>query len=202
MKAIVGLGNPGLEYQRTRHNAGFMVIDELVRRHAANETGKGKFHGLVCEASIAVERVMLVKPMTFMNRSGQSVGEIVRFYRMDPAEDLLVIVDDVALPLGDLRLRASGSAGTHNGLADIERVLSTKDYPRLRIGIGDSGRIPRVDFVLGRFREEEMSVMETAVRTASEACECFIESGTTEAMNRFNTRGRRGSSSQDTKNES
>ncbi len=197
MKAIVGLGNPGLQYKRTRHNAGFMVIDELVRRYASSEVSKSKFHGAIYETTIAGERVMLVKPMTFMNRSGQSIGEIVRFYQMEPAEDLLVIVDDVSLPIGDLRLRTSGSSGTHNGLADIERVLGTRDYPRLRIGIGDPGRIPRVDFVLSRFNEEEMSVMESAVSKAADACECQLRSGTTEAMNKFNTQRRRTPSSND-----
>ncbi|MEM8495987.1 MAG: aminoacyl-tRNA hydrolase, partial [Planctomycetota bacterium] len=133
MKLIVGLGNPGPQYAETRHNAGFMAIDALARRHGLMGE-RGKFHALTLEGAIpaggGLHRVSLLKPITFMNRSGQSVQEARAFFKLEPT-DILVLVDDIALPTGGLRLRATGSAGGHNGLKDIERVLGTRDYPRL-----------------------------------------------------------------------
>jgi len=191
MKAIIGLGNPGRQYHETRHNVGFMVVEELARRWAPGEPGKAKFNAVGLEARIADEKTLLMKPTTYMNRSGLAVGEVVRFHQMDPAEDLIVIVDDVALPRGDLRIRPEGSAGTHNGLTDIEQRLGTRCYPRLRIGLGEPGIVDRVHYVLGRFTEEERAVIDPAIRTAADACECWIREGTTTTMNRFNTPKRR-----------
>ncbi|NNF41671.1 MAG: aminoacyl-tRNA hydrolase [Phycisphaerales bacterium] len=186
MKLIVGLGNPGAEYADTRHNVGFDVLDRLARRWAPGEVARSKFHGAVIDGRIDSERVMLLKPLTFMNRSGTAVAEATRFYKVDPAEDVLVIVDDVALPCGTIRIRAGGSAGGHNGLADIEMRLGTSQYTRLRIGIDPPGRVPQKDYVLGRFRPEQRDMIEPALEDAVHASETWAKSGTTEAMNRFN----------------
>src|SRR5262249_18465845 len=135
---IVGLGNPGREYERTRHNAGFMVIDRLVQRNpsASGAPVKARFNAAVVETPIAGQPCLLVKPTTYMNRSGQSVGEVVRFYKLNLATDVLVIVDEVYLPCGTIRIRPGGGSAGHNGLTDIQRALGTDDYPRLRIGVG------------------------------------------------------------------
>ena len=188
MKVIVGLGNPGKEYELTRHNVGFMVIHELAERWVPSDIPKAKFNALVVEAMIGDEQVLLARPLTLMNRSGQCVSELMRFYQLEPSEDLLVVVDDVALPLGHLRLRERGSAGSHNGLGDIERRLGMRDYARLRVGIDDPGTpMSRVNFVLGRFSAEERSTIEGAIAESSRACECWIREGVTTAMNQFNT---------------
>ena len=133
MKLIVGLGNPGSEYAKTRHNAGFMAIDRLATRYGLTNP-KTKFHAGVLDGHIQDHRCVLLQPMTFMNRSGLAVGEATRFYKIDPEIDLLIIVDDVALPLGQIRIRPEGGPGGHNGLVDVERALGTRAYPRLRIG--------------------------------------------------------------------
>ncbi|MDH3582731.1 MAG: aminoacyl-tRNA hydrolase [Phycisphaerae bacterium] len=192
MKLIVGLGNPGREYQQTRHNIGFMVVDRLVHRHGLGE-GRSKFHAEVYEGRIAATRAMLIKPMTYMNRSGLAVGEAVRFFKLEPA-DLLVVVDDTALPLGTLRLRPEGSDGGHRGLADIARGLGTRDYPRLRFGVGAARvgehRIPLTDHVLGRFTDAEQDELAPALDRAAEAVETFLDEGLDSTMNRFNRRER------------
>jgi len=191
MKLIVGLGNPGPEYDHTRHNVGFVVLDRLARRHATPHNGsvaKARFHGSLLEGQIDGERVLLLKPLTFMNRSGLSIGEAVSFYKIDAATDLLVIVDDVALSCGSIRLRADGSAGGHNGLADVEQKLGTSTYARLRIGIDQPGQIPQKDYVLGRFRPDQQAALEPALEEAVQAAECWSTRGINEAMNRFNAR--------------
>lgn len=141
MKLIVGLGNPGPEYAKTRHNAGFMTLEKLAQRHGLTGV-KHKFHAGVLEGFIHQKKVMLMQPMTFMNRSGLAVGEAASFYKFDPT-DILILVDEIALDVGQIRLRGAGSPGGHNGLKDIERVLTTRDYPRLRIGIGPRTRTRR-----------------------------------------------------------
>ncbi len=185
MKVIVGLGNPGTEYARTRHNAGFMAVQGLAERHE-HSAAKHKFHAGVIEGHIKGARCVLMQPMTYVNRSGLAVGEAVRFYKIDPAADLLIVSDDVALPCGRLRLRESGSAGGHNGLADIERVLGHRQYPRLRIGIDPPGRIVQRNYVLGRFTPEQQAVIDATLNTVCDAIECWIESGMATAMNRYN----------------
>ncbi|MHC5023066.1 MAG: aminoacyl-tRNA hydrolase [Planctomycetota bacterium] len=186
MKIIAGLGNPGIEYDATRHNVGFAVVDRLARRLAPGASARGRFHAATIDADLAGERLMLLRPTTFMNRSGLSVAEAVRFYKIDPAAGLLVIVDDVALPCGAIRLRARGSAGGHNGLTDIEQKLGTDDYPRLRIGIDSPGNIPQKDYVLGRFRPDQLELIEPALEEAVDAARCWVARGIIEAMNRFN----------------
>ncbi len=188
MKLIVGLGNPGQQHEHTRHNVGFVVLDRLARRYAPGEIARGKFHGAVLDAQINGQRVLLLKPTTFMNRSGQSVAEAVRFYHLDPGSSLLVVVDDVALTCGMIRLRSDGGAGGHNGLADIEQKLATQEYSRLRIGIDAPGDIPQSNYVLGRFRPDQQELVEPAMETAVDAAVCWALHGIDEAMNRFNRR--------------
>jgi peptidyl-tRNA hydrolase, PTH1 family len=189
VKLIVGLGNPGVEYDRTRHNVGFEVVDRLARRYADPATAgppKARFNGLALEGEIAGVRTMLLKPLTFMNLSGNAVGEAVRFYKLDPVADLLVLVDDVALACGVIRLRTEGSAGGHNGLADIEQKLGTSNYARLRIGVDNPGAIPRKSYVIGRFRPDQRERLEPALDEAVDAAACWAIHGVTESMNRFN----------------
>ncbi len=191
MKLIVGLGNPGPQYAQTRHNAGFMAVDRLARRHGI-EGPRSKFHAGVLEGAIGVDgslhRVVLMQPTTYMNRSGLSVGEARAFYKLEP-EDILILVDEVALPLGAIRLRASGSAGGHNGLKDIQRALGTQDYPRLRIGIDPPpGRVPQVDWVLGKFTDEQRDELEPTLNKTCDAVEAWLGDGIEKAMSRFNAR--------------
>src|SRR5205085_7432881 len=153
MKLIVGLGNPGREYANTRHNIGFRVLDELARRHAIDLTRR-KFSGVIGSGSIAGEQVLLLKPETYMNLSGRSVREALTFHKLEPS-DLLVIVDDLALPLAKLRIREKGSAGGHNGLTSIVNELGTDEFARLRIGIGWIEGKRMVGHVLGAFTAEE-----------------------------------------------
>jgi len=187
---IVGLGNPGAEYERTRHNAGYLVLDRLAARWASGQTPRGQFHAATLDARIArpggEARALLMKPTTYMNRSGVSVAEAVRFYKVSPASDVLVIVDDTALPLGKLRLRSSGGAGGHNGLADIETRLGTTEYARLRVGVGEPGRAPKRDYVLGRFSSEQWPDVAPALDRAADAAETWATEGAIAAMNAFN----------------
>ena len=191
MKLMVGLGNPGIEYQSTRHNLGFEVVDRIARRSAPGAIAKSKFHGLVIETDLAGEKLLLLRPTTYMNRSGISVSEAVSFFKLDVTNDLLVITDDVALPPGAIRLRASGSAGGHNGLADIETRLGTDEYARLRLGIGAPApdTKPQKDHVLGQITSEERELIEPALEQAVEAAMCWAREGISSAMNRYNRRG-------------
>lgn len=193
MKLIVGLGNPGLEYERTRHNAGFLVLDELARRHCPGELARSRFHGAVLEGRLgAAGRAALVKPTTYMNRSGQTVAEAARFFKLEVSTDVLVVLDDVALPVGAIRVRASGSDGGHNGLKDIDRALGfagVKEaaYARLRVGVGATPpQMVLADWVLSRFRPDEQGELERAVRQAADAAEVWAAEGAGPAMNRFN----------------
>jgi len=186
---IVGLGNPGTRYERTRHNAGYVVADVLCSRHAPGEPVRSRFHAGVVEATVSGERCLVVKPTEYMNRSGRSVAEAVGFYKLDPSEDLLVVADDVALAPGSIRLRARGGTGGHNGLADIERALGTDGYPRLRVGVGaPPAFMDQADYVLGKFTDMEWGVVEPALERAGDAVELFVREGATAAMNRFNTK--------------
>ncbi len=188
MKLIAGLGNPGRQYDQTRHNVGFDVLDRLARRHAPGAVARCRFHGAVVEGDLDGEKLLLLKPATFMNRSGQSVSEALRFYKLDPSADLLVIVDDTALPCGVIRLRASGGAGGHNGLAHIEQLLGSTAYARLRIGIDPPGPIPQKEYVLGRFRPDQLEFIEPGLEEAVAAAAVWAAHGIVDAMNRFNRR--------------
>lgn len=187
MKLIVGLGNPGPEYAQTRHNAGFLVLERLARRHRLTDSPvRSKFHSAVLEGQIAGERCLLMQPMTFMNRSGLAVGEAVAFYKLELA-DWMIVVDDIALPCGRIRLRSDGSPGGHNGLTDIQRAIGSPAYPRLRVGVDAPGRVPQKDYVLGRFSPEQWALMEPAIDQSCDAIECWIKLGIDQAMTRFNS---------------
>ena len=189
MKLIVGLGNPGLQYDKTRHNVGFLVVDALASRHAGGQVPKSRFHAITLDAHIGAEKVLLMKPTTFMNLSGKAVGEAVRFFKLDPSEDLIVIVDDIALPVGHTRVRKNGGTGGHNGLSDIDRLLGTDAYTRVRLGVGEVPRLMnQSDWVLSRFMSEERDEIERGVVRSADATECVIAEGVVKAMNTFNTK--------------
>jgi len=184
-KLVVGLGNPGSKYDATRHNIGFEAVDRLARSGSGASFAR-KFDGLLAEAEIDFRRVLLLKPETFMNLSGRSVRQAVQFYKLDPKADVLVICDDLNLPLGKLRIRPNGSDGGQKGLRDITAQLGTDAYARLRIGIGDRGPIDASDFVLSRFRPAERPTMDDALIAASQAVAVWVTQGVDAAMNRFN----------------
>ncbi|MGQ0635746.1 MAG: aminoacyl-tRNA hydrolase [Planctomycetaceae bacterium] len=185
MKLVIGLGNPGKKYAGTRHNVGFDLIAELATRGAAPRP-RSRFEAEIAEATLAGQRVLLAAPQTYMNASGISARQIVDFYQL-ATSDLLVVCDDINLPLGKLRLRKTGSAGGQKGLADILRHLGTEAVPRLRIGIArpPEGRTS-TDHVLDRFSKPERAEIEAAVQRAADAIELWLTSGFDAAMNRFN----------------
>jgi len=183
MKVAVGLGNPGKRYDGTRHNVGFEVIDILARSSGAG-TFSRRFQAEMAETFEEGEKVLLVKPETFMNLSGLAVRQVTDFYQV-PLEELLVICDDVNLPLGKLRFRARGTHGGHNGLRDIQSHLGTTEYSRLRIGVDAPGE-DLVDHVLSRFRPAEKKVMQDALILAAEAVSFWARQGIQAAMNQYN----------------
>lgn len=185
MKVIVGLGNPGLRYRHTRHNVGFEVADYLAARWNA-KFSREKYKALVAEAECEGETVVLVKPLVYMNNSGLSVSRVVRYCVRDLAH-MLVVVDDVNLPLGKLRIRAGGSAGGHNGLQSVIDQLGTDAFPRLRLGVGaDKAAAGLVQHVLGRFDAEERPVVAEMVDRGAAAAIRFIADGVVAAMDEFN----------------
>lgn len=185
---IAGLGNPGSRYDGTRHNAGFDVIDVLVDRYRLYDAERfGKC--MMAKGRIEGKRVIVMKPMTYMNLSGEAVRQVVDYYKADPEESLIVISDDIDLDIGKLRIRKKGSAGGHNGLKDIIRCLGTDAFARIRVGVGHKPHpdFELMDFVLSHFTKEEREVMDAAEEKAAEAVVCFITEGADAAMNRFNT---------------
>ena len=184
LKIIVGLGNPGPKYAQTRHNAGTQGIEHLARSNGLRFQ-KMRFKSFVVEGRIAGIRVVLAKPLTFMNLCGQAVGPLVRWHHLD-LDDLLVVYDDLDLPLGLIRLRPSGGSGGHKGMESIITALGTGDFPRLRIGIGRSLGDDPAEYVLRRFTYDEMIVMESAYARASQAIECYLTRDIATAMNEFN----------------
>jgi peptidyl-tRNA hydrolase, PTH1 family len=185
MKVVVGLGNPGGRYVGTRHNVGFAVVDLLAQGPRAGRF-QGRFQAQVAELVEGDQKVLLVKPETFMNLSGQSVRQLLDFYKVDIA-DLLVICDDISLPLGKLRARSKGTHGGHNGLRNIQQHLGTTEYARLRIGVDAPGeQQDAADFVLARFRPAERVIMEEAIAEAVQAVSVWARKGIEECMNRFN----------------
>jgi len=183
VKLIVGLGNPGEEYAGTRHNIGFDVVDVLASRWRIG-MGVEKFHGTFGKGDIRGRQVVMLKPMTFMNRSGRAVVATGRFYKLELA-DLLVVTDDLALPLGRLRMRARGSSGGHNGLQSVIDRVGTDEWCRLRVGIGPPVGVPTAH-VLTRFEGDEEAVMRRARGRAADAVECWVADGPDLAMTRFN----------------
>ena len=187
MKLIVGLGNPGREYRETRHNVGFLVIDELARRHQLTlSLGPSQVPETFVAKKFGPEPLLVAKPLTFMNRSGDSVAALTRYFDIAPA-DVLVVVDEVALPFGKLRARARGSAGGHNGLKSIIERLGTQEFPRLRLGIGrGDSRRDLADHVLSKFEPGERAELETFIARAADAAELFAVDGIQTVMNRYN----------------
>ncbi|GAB6159241.1 aminoacyl-tRNA hydrolase [Desulfotomaculum varum] len=183
MKLIVGLGNPGPAYAHTRHNVGFMVIDSLARQLGA-EVNKEQHKALVGQAAIGGTRVILAKPQTYMNLSGQAVVALMNWYKLTP-EDLLVIADDMDLPPGFLRMRKKGSDGGQKGLRNIIELLGTQEFPRLRLGIGRPAH-GAVDHVLGKIAGTEAELLQEAIARAAEAAKTWVLEGTDKAMNKFN----------------
>jgi PTH1 family peptidyl-tRNA hydrolase len=183
---IVGLGNPGREYLRTRHNAGFLLVELLAARWRVEWTAERKFQSRLARTGRDGRTVVLCQPQTFMNLSGEAVGSLMDFYRL-PVGRLLVVVDDADLPLGEIRLRTGGSSGGHHGLESVEQHLATREYARLRIGIGrrDGGR-EITDYVLSRFSAEESALMEQVLARAADQTECWLADGAEKAMNLFN----------------
>ncbi len=182
IKLIVGLGNPGREYEDTRHNAGFWWVDELARKHNASFKADGKFHGLVARATLHGQDVHLLKPQTFMNVSGRAVGALAQFYKIAPAQ-ILVAHDELDLPPGSAKLKLGGGHGGHNGLKDIIAHLGTKEFWRLRLGIGHPGeRTEVVNFVLNAPRKEEQVLIEEAMQRARDVAPLIIEGKLEAAM--------------------
>ena len=184
MYIIVGLGNPGKKYENTRHNMGFLTIDRMAEEYGIS-VDKIKFKALVGEGRIAGQRVVLVKPQTYMNLSGQSVQEIMHFYKED-IENLIVIYDDLDITAGKIRVRKKGSAGTHNGMRNIVQMLADDGFPRIRVGIGGEKKGDLIDFVIGGVSKSEMELLREATVQASKAAAAIVEKGIEKAMNEYN----------------
>ncbi len=183
---IVGLGNPGREYRANRHNAGFLLLDRLVERHKWLGFTRRQGKALITTGQLGQTPLVLAKPQTFMNLSGEAVGSLVRFYDL-PLERLLVCLDEIDLPLGTLRLRPEGGSAGHNGLRSIIEQLGTEAFPRLRLGVGrPPGSKAAAGYVLRDFRGEDLEIMRLALDKAVEAVECFVQDGIVAAMNRYN----------------
>ena len=183
---LVGLGDPGTQYENTRHSVGFLVADELAERQNA-PIQRLKFKALTNLLTISGEKVLVMKPVTYMNLSGEAVRQAVDFYKIPP-ERVLVVSDDTALAVGRLRIRKGGSAGGHNGLKNIIQHLGTDQFPRVRVGVGEKPHpdYDMADWVLGKFQGEDKKVIDGAVKRAADAVECLLKEGPDRAMNRFN----------------
>ena len=188
MYLIVGLGNPGKQYDKTRHNMGFDTIDELIDRHRIAGSGIDR-KAMYGKGVIAGEKVILAKPMTYMNLSGEAVRELINYYKMDAETELVVIYDDIDLDPGQIRIRKKGSAGGHNGLKNIIKMLGHDTFIRVRMGVGEKPKnFDLADYVLGHFPAEERSIMDEAAKTAAEAIRMIITENADAAMNHFNSK--------------
>ena len=188
MFLIVGLGNPGRQYEHTRHNAGFDVMDALAEKYniSISESGHKALFG---KGMIGGQKVILAKPQTFMNLSGESVAELLHYYKIDPEEELLVIFDDISLAPGNIRIRKKGSAGGHNGIKNIIAHLGTQEFPRIKVGVGAKPpKMDLADYVLSRFGAEEQKVMDEAFGEAAEAAVMMMTTGAERAMNHYNAK--------------
>ena len=189
MYIIAGLGNPGKQYENTKHNVGFLTIDVLAEKLGIR-VSKIKHKALMGEGFISGEKVILVKPQTYMNLSGESIREILSFYKADP-ERLVVIYDDIDLPMGSLRIRKKGSAGTHNGMKSIIYQIVSEDFPRVRIGIGGERKGDLADYVISGFRKEDRKTVEDSILRAADAVICTVEKGIDIAMGEYNTKAKK-----------
>ncbi len=186
MIIIAGLGNPGKEYVNTRHNAGFMAIDELARRHGIDVSEK-KHKALMGKGSINGHKVILAKPQTYMNNSGESLRELFDYYKPDAETEIIVIYDDITLDVGGIRVRKKGSAGGHNGMKSIIAHLGTENFQRVRVGIGEKpARMDLADWVLGHFHKEDTIALNEALKETGNAVEMLLEGDVDNAMNRYN----------------
>lgn len=185
MYIIAGLGNPGSKYENTRHNMGFKAIDAMASEFEI-DVNRAKFKGLIGEGRIGSEKVILLKPQTYMNLSGQSVREIMNFYKI-PEENLIVIYDDFDLPIGSIRVRKSGGPGTHNGMKSVVQELGSRKFPRVRVGIGSSDG-STIQFVIGKVGKDEQQILNEAAEAAASAAADIIRIGIENAMNIHNTR--------------
>lgn len=183
MKLIVGLGNPDKEYDKTRHNVGFMVIDNYL----GSVNWSNKFNALYCEKVINGEKIIFVKPLTYMNNSGIAVGEFVRYFNIDN-KDILVIQDDLDLNVGDYKLKMHSSSGGHNGIKSIIASLGNQDFPRLKVGIGSVKKDEVIDYVLGKFSKSELEVLNELFNTFDKIINSFINEGIDKTMNVYNTK--------------
>ena len=183
---VVFLGNPGAKYNGTRHNAGFMAADAMAKELNV-AINKLRFKALTATVTIGGEKVLLMKPQTYMNLSGEAVGQAAKFYKISP-ERIIVVSDEVAMPIGKLRIRKSGSAGGHNGLKDIIRHLGTQDFPRIRMGVGAAPHpdYDMADWVLSTFKNKDAEDMQDLAERVSKAVQCYITDGPDRAMNKFN----------------
>jgi len=188
---IAGLGNPGAEYARTRHNAGFLLVEELARKWGADWKAEKRFESLVARGAPGGRTVWLVRPQTYMNASGEAVGPVMRYYRV-PLAGVLVVVDDADLPLGTVRLRSDGSSGGHHGLESVEAHLGTRSFARLRLGIGRTEAVVReiTGHVLGRFTAAESELFGQVLVHAVAQVTCWLEEGIEKAMARYNGKAR------------
>ena len=183
---VVFLGNPGAKYNGTRHNAGFMAADAMAKELNV-AINKLRFKALTATVTIGGEKVLLMKPQTYMNLSGEAVGQAAKFYKISP-ERIIVVSDEVAMPIGKLRIRKSGSAGGHNGLKDIIRHLGTQDFPRIRMGVGAAPHpdYDMADWVLSTFKNKDAEDMQDLAERVSKAVQCYVTEGPDRAMNKFN----------------
>ena len=183
---IVGLGNPGAEYDHTRHNAGFLAVERLAKQWSASWNLEKKFRARIAKGERDAQKVLLAEPQTFMNASGEAVSALLSFYRV-PLPQLLVIVDDADLPFGEVRLKPRGSSGGHHGLESIERHVGSREFARLRIGIGRrDGQREITNHVLGKFGADESKLLEKVLQRAAAQAECWVTGGVAKAMNQFN----------------
>ena len=190
MYLIVGLGNPTKQYEKTRHNIGFDVIDALAEKYNISVTDK-KHKALCGHGTIEGQKVILAKPQTFMNLSGESVAEILNYYKMDPETEMIVIYDDISLAPGNIRIRKKGSAGGHNGIKNIIALTGTQTFLRIKVGVGEKPKEwDLADYVLGRFGDEDRKYVEDAIKDAVSACALMVWDDADKAMNDFNSKKR------------
>lgn len=186
MYIIAGLGNPGKKYENTRHNMGFLAVDLLAEKYGI-KVNKLRFKALTGEGRIAGQKVLIMKPQTYMNLSGESVRQALEYYKED-SQNLIVIYDDIDIPTGSVRIRKKGSAGTHNGMRSILYQIQTEDFPRIRVGIGSGKKENLIDYVTGGVSSSEKTLLEESLIKAAKGAACIVEKGIDKAMNEYNVR--------------